>query len=91
MTNPHYQRSSDAIFSEVGEDIVALHIPRGHCYGMERVSAAIWGLLSDPIDLDAICVQLLQRYDVEPDRCRAEVETLLDQLHREGLIELVSP
>lgn len=84
-----YKRSEQALHSEVGGDVVALHIDRGQCYGMEKVTADVWRLLAEPSDLDIICVQLQQQYDVDPDVCRSDVATLLVQMHSEGLIEPV--
>lgn len=82
-----YKRSEQALHSEVGRDVVALHIDRGQCYGMEEVTADVWRLLAEPSDLDTICGQLQEWYDVKPDVCRDDIATLLGQMHAEGLIE----
>ena len=89
MTADLYRRSDKALFSNVGDDIVALHLENGHCYGMEKVSSVVWKLLEKPTDLDRICTHLVERYQVDEDRCRAEVGALLDQFQKEGLIEAV--
>jgi len=85
-----YKRSQDAIFSEVGDDVVALHIQRGQCYGMEKVTVDVWNLLAEPSDLESLCSRLVERYDVPPDECRADVARLLDQMLKEGLVERVA-
>ena len=82
-----YERSSQALFADVGDDVVALHVANGNCYGMEAAAAAVWGLLEQPTNLERLCDTLVQRYAVSPDTCRVEVERLLDQLEREGLVE----
>lgn len=82
-----YKRSEQALHSEVGRDVVALHIDRGQCYGMENVTADVWRLLAEPSDLDTICEQLQDRYDVDPNVCRGDIATLLVQMQSEGLIE----
>ena len=87
MSGRVYHRAPGALFSEVGADVVALHIERGQCYGMEKVSAAIWRLLAEPCDLASICEGLVNQFDVDPGRCRAEVEPFLLMLCTEGLIE----
>ena len=87
MTNSIYRRAPEALFSEVGDDVVALHIDRGQCYGMEKVSSAVWKLLAEPRDLEAICACLVEQYAVDPSDCRAEVGQFLEQLRREGLVE----
>jgi Coenzyme PQQ synthesis protein D (PqqD) len=87
MSLPMYKRSDDAIFSDVGADVVALHVRRGQCYGMEKVTADVWRLLAEPADMERICDQLVERYDVKPDECRSDVTRLLEQMMNEGLVE----
>ena len=83
-----FRRSSDAIFSDVGDDVVALHIPRGRCYGMEEVTASVWKILSQPSTIGDICAALVSQYDVGKEECRADVSDLLGQLMAEGLVEV---
>lgn len=87
MTNLTYCRAPEALFSEVGDDVVALHVERGQCYGMEKVSSAVWKLLAEPHDLDKICANLVEQYDVDLKDCRFEVSQFLEQLRMEGLVE----
>ena len=91
MNDLLYARRDDTLFAPVGDDIVALNIEQGQCYGMADVSAAVWELLGDAIGLDAICSQLMTRFEVDADTCRTEVRRLLDQMLGEGLIERRAP
>lgn len=90
MSSELYRRSDKALFSNVAGDIVALHVENGHCYGMEEVTVAVWDILAEPSDMATICSRLQDRYNVEPDRCRNDVERLMGQLRTEGLVETVS-
>lgn len=83
-----YRRSDEAIFSPLGDDIVALHIPKGRCYGMEDVTAAVWNLLDEPRDVDEICAILMRQYEVDPAVCRSDVAELLELFLSEGLVEV---
>ena len=89
MSGPVYKLSGKALFTAVGEDIVALNVDDGQCYGMERVTAAVWRLLEKPMSIDTICERLVELYAVDPAVCRADVERLFGQLRSEGLIEEV--
>ena len=91
MNNVRYRRSPDALHAEVGEDVVALQVERGRCFGMEKVTADVWKLLEDELSLAEICDRLHQDYDVDEATCRTDVERLLALLMEEGLIEAVSP
>ena len=88
MSEPVYKLSGKALFTAVGEDIVALNVDDGQCYGMEKVTAAIWRLLDTPMGLDEICDRLVKMYAVEPATCRADVARLLEQFRSEGLVEV---
>lgn len=89
MSGPIYRLSGKALFTAVGEDIVALNVDDGQCYGMEKVTAAVWRLLDTPMSIDQLCERLVEQYAVDPDTCRADIERLFGQLRSEGLIEEV--
>ena len=84
-----YQRSAQALHSEIAGDVVALHVERGECFGMADVTAEVWRLLAEPNDLDAMCAALTATYNVEDSQCRAEIGPLLDELVAAGLVERV--
>ena len=91
MSGPVYKLSDKALFTEVGSDIVALNVEDGQCYGMEKVTAAVWRLLETPMSIDQLCDRLLKMYDVSPETCRRDVSRLVGQLRSEGLLETVEP
>jgi hypothetical protein len=74
------------IEAEIDEEIVALSIEQGICYGMNRVSSRIWNLLAKPIRVCDLCAALLAAYRVDPDVCERQVLDLLEELRTEGLI-----
>jgi hypothetical protein len=87
MTEVFFRRTTQALSSEVGADIVALNIARGSCYAMEGVSATVWQLLADAVTPEQLCDRLLETYDVDAQTCRNDVSALLRELEDEGLIE----
>lgn len=74
------------IEAEVDDEIVALSIQHGTCYGMNRVCSRIWKLLNKPIKISELEAALLAHYEVEPDVCTRQVIALLEELRAEGLI-----
>jgi hypothetical protein len=82
-----FRRTAATMSTEVGDDVVALQAERGFAYGMEEVTAAVWRLLQEPHDLDAIVAALTAEYDVSEAQCREEVGALLDRMIAEGLVE----
>ena len=76
----------DFIESEVDGEILALSVEQGTCYGMNRVSSRIWGIIAKPTRISDLCAALLAAYDVDPKVCERQVLDLLEEFRAEGLI-----
>ena len=79
-------RCDELLEADVNGEIVALHIEKGQCYGLNAVASRIWAMLAEPTTLDDICKSLVEEYDVDPATCRTDVDALLHDLRSEGLI-----
>jgi hypothetical protein len=53
---------------------------------LDRISRVIWDLLAEPRTTTRIVIELVSRYEVSPERCRAEILPLLDQLRGAGAV-----
>jgi Coenzyme PQQ synthesis protein D (PqqD) len=80
-------RSVGLIEAEIDNEIVALKIEQGTCYGLNPVGSRIWSLLAAPIRVSDICITLLAEYQVEAATCERQVLDLLEELRAEGLID----
>ena len=74
------------IDAEIDNEIVALSIEHGTCYGMNRVGSRIWKLLAEPIRIDDLCSALRAEYRVDAEVCERQVLDLLKEFRAEGLI-----
>lgn len=83
-----FRKKADLLESDVGEEIVALDVNRGQCYGLNAVGSRVWRLLDAPMSIRDVCSALQDEYEVEPEVCREEVSRLLADLQSEGLIEV---
>lgn len=79
-------RNAGFMDAEVDQEIVALSIEKGICYGLNPVGARIWRLLANPICVADIFKSLVSEYQVDPGTCEREVLDLLEQLRAEGMI-----
>ena len=77
------------IEAEIDNEIVALSIEQGTCYGMNRVGSHIWNLLAEPIRICDLSAALLAAYTVDPDVCERQVLDLLEELRAEGLVAML--
>jgi hypothetical protein len=79
-------RSDGLIEAEIDNEVVALNIEQGTCYGLNRVGSRIWNLLKVPTRIGDVCATLLSEYSVDPSVCERQVLDLLEELRAEGLI-----
>ena len=73
--------------ADVGDELVALDVQTGTCFGFNLVAASVWRSLSSPKNFDQLRDELLADFDVSAEQCTRELEELLDDLTAKGLIE----
>lgn len=81
-----YKRTTNLHEDRIGDELVALDIEKGQCYGMNAVATQVWEILSSPKSIEEICEILTSKFEVEDSRCRSEVTDLLVQFERDGLV-----
>lgn len=79
-------RSSGLLESRVDDEIVALNIETGTCYGLNAVGSRIWTMLEGPIRISDICTTLVTEYEVSPETCERDVLDLIEALRAEEMI-----
>jgi hypothetical protein len=85
-----FVRRSDVFANELSaSESVMLDMDRGMYFGVQDVAKAIWDELSAPVSIEELCAALRERFEVDERTCREEVESFLDHLHRENLVEVV--
>jgi Coenzyme PQQ synthesis protein D (PqqD) len=82
-------RRNDLVEAEINDEILALSIEHGVCYGMNSVASHIWKLLAKPTRICDLCTTLLAAYRVDPGACERQVLDLLEELRTEGLLVAV--
>jgi len=74
---------------DLGGEAAILDMKHGIYYGLDAVGARIWSLIQVETTVAQICDALTAEYEVEPDRCRADVMALLEDLVSHHLIEVL--
>jgi hypothetical protein len=76
------------VSSDLAGEAIILSLQTGMYYGLNPVGTRIWALLGIPTRVADIRDTIVQRYDVELDRCERDVLDLLRELAARGLIEV---
>ncbi|MDX8477190.1 PqqD family protein [Mesorhizobium sp. VK24D] len=80
--------TGDAVACEFGDGLALLHLKSNIYYSLNGVGAYIWELIQEPRSILDIRSAMLARYDVDAERCNADVEGLLKGLIEAGLARL---
>ena len=82
--------SPNQVSSRLGDDAVILELEKGAYFGLEAVGSRIWELLAQPRAVSEIRDTIVQEFDVESDRCAADLLSLLTRMADKGLIQVGS-
>ena len=85
-----YERATDLMEAELGDELVALEPERGECFGFNSVATFVWHTLKEPKSFTQLREALLDEYDVEREQCTRELKDLLDDLQAKGLVSSTS-
>ena len=78
----------DAVACEFGNGLALLNLKSNVYYSLNGVGAFIWELIQEPRSIADIRSAVLARYNVDPERCQADVGALLKGLADNGLARL---
>ena len=80
--------SSEVLTQEVGGETVILDLKSETYFGLDEVGTRIWQLLVEQEDVQAITATMLNEYDVEEEQVEKDIQNLLTQLDKAGIVTL---
>lgn len=86
--NAKYKVPPDVLINVIEGQSVLLNLKTERYFGLDEVGTAMWHALTTSPNLDAACDQLLDEFEVAPERLRNDLADLAAQLVNEGLLEV---
>ena len=80
--------STDAVATEVNDEIVLMNLERDRCYGLGSTGSDIWRKLREPIPVSDLVTQLQLEYNSIPGQIESDVLRTLNEFAAEGLIQV---
>ena len=80
--------SPDVISQEVSGETVLLDLNSENYFGLDEVGTRIWQLIESSGKLQDIYDTLLAEYEVEADQLLEDMEVLLTDIEKAGLVSL---
>ena len=82
---------TEGIFSsELDGETVLMSLTQAAYFGLDSTGQIIWNMISKPCRVGDLCDQLVAEYDVERSIIELDVFDFLNELNKEGLVQVVS-
>lgn len=81
-------RTPDQVSTLLQGEVVILNVKSGKYYNLNPVGSRIWELIEQPASILSIVDAIAGEYDVERERCAADVDNMLRAMHAAGLVEV---
>jgi hypothetical protein len=78
--------SPDALVAHLDNEVVLLHAGTKEYFRLNETGQAVWRLLEQGLDVDAIVERIVAEFDVAPDTAAAEIDRLLGELAQADLL-----
>lgn len=78
-------RGADHVEAQMGSQTVMMSISRGKYFALDGTGQRIWECLAKPVAVGEIVEQLVREFDVEHERCAADVLSFVSELMANGL------
>lgn len=76
----------EVLFKVLDDEAVLLDLDSGQYFGLNELGCRIWQLIPAHGRLGVIRDRLMEEYDVSADRAWSDLETLIAELIRRGLV-----
>jgi hypothetical protein len=81
-----YTRNSKTISGRLHDELVMMDLEQGKYFSLNPVATRVWEMLEQPMEAAEICSFLTDEYDVSSEQCIVEVEELLREMGKMGLV-----
>ena len=75
---------------EIDDEAALLNLDTGVYYGLDRMGAYIWRLLSNPISVRKLQEQIVREYNADASVVEKDVTDFLNEMQSAGLIDVTS-
>lgn len=90
MGEQKFKVHPDVVDCELGGDRALLHLGYNTYFTVNQTASTLWVALAEPKSLSELVDVVTDKFDVEPDLCRRDIQALLDQMKAAEIVEILS-
>ena len=79
----------DIVVSDIDDEKVMMSVENGQYYNLDSVGSRVWELIVKPVKVSELIDALLLKYDVDRETCERDVLAFLEELHKDGILQVV--
>lgn len=73
----------------IDKGAILMNTASGDCFELNGVGALVWDLIGRGLNLPAIVDELVRTYQVDEATARSDLQRLVDDLARQGIVHVV--
>ena len=78
----------DLLFQELSNgELVFLNLDNESYFGLDEVGTVIWNEITSTDNIETAYNNLLEKFDVSPDRLKKDLESLINKMIENGILE----
>lgn len=78
-------------FNRVEGDIILMDTRHGKYFSLDEVASLIWEVVADTGSQDHAVKAILERYDIDEETVRQDVDEALSLWHEKGFLQRIEP
>lgn len=82
-----YRIPQEIIFHELSGETVLLNLASGQYYSLDEIGTRMWVLLAEHGEIESVIAALLQEYEVKEQQLRVDLDKLISDFTKQGLLE----
>gem|GEM_PF-845354 len=87
-TSTLFSQSEHVVACDLDGGKALLDLQESQYYKLNPTAALVWDKLSEPTTLDDLVKMITDRFDVEADQCRGDIQNIITRFHDANMIEV---
>jgi translation initiation factor IF-2 len=87
---PTWKRQDDWVGTQVDEEFVMINVESGRYVALNSTAAAVWELMADPQEENALVTRLTRDFDVDRETCALSVSRAMTRMKELGMADEVA-
>jgi hypothetical protein len=78
----------DIVASDIDDEKVMMSVEKGEYFGLDPIGSRVWELIEKPVKVTGLIDALLLLYDVDREICERDVLAFLEELQKDGILQV---